>query len=274
MNAENSRIPDELRALLSGLAREYAAILGDALTGVYVHGSIAFGCFRWDRGDVDFLVVVNRPPTQAEKERMIRWLLEADAACPPKGFEMSVVLEDVCRSFRYPTPYELHYSNGYRDRSRADLHGLCASLHGEDRDLAAHFTVTRAVGFPLCGAPVAAVFGPVPRADYLDSILWDVESAEDEIDENPAYFALNLCRVAAYLEDGAVVSKAGGGAWALERLEGDLRPVAEAALRHYTDGAPMDADPEALRRFARRMLARIRAAGEGHRHSPRSMLTW
>ena len=85
------------------------------------------------------------------------------------------------------------------------------AVHGLDRDLAAHFTVTRAVGVPLWGAPAADVFAPVPAADYLDSIWYDVEGAEDDILENPVYVILNLCRVLAYLRDGAVLSKAQAG---------------------------------------------------------------
>ena len=59
-------------ALLKRICDAYRAILGDKLTGVYLHGSLAFGCFTWATGDIDFLVVAESPLTQAEKETLVR----------------------------------------------------------------------------------------------------------------------------------------------------------------------------------------------------------
>jgi hypothetical protein len=73
-------------------------ILGDKLTGLYVHGSLAFGCFRWETGDIDYLAVVKEPLSTAEKVGLIEALLRMDRAAPPKGLEMSVVLEQHCRT--------------------------------------------------------------------------------------------------------------------------------------------------------------------------------
>ena len=137
--------------LLQKIKSSYQIILQDKLVGIYIHGSIAFQCFTWENSDIDFLVVVKEPLSQKEKEDLISELLELDEYAPQKGFEMSVVLQSVCKPFVYPTPYELHFSNSYRERYREDLAGLCESLHGEDKDLAAHITVINAVGIPLCG---------------------------------------------------------------------------------------------------------------------------
>lgn len=245
------------RELLSRIARQYEAILGDKLTGVYLHGSIAMGCFIWATGDIDFLVVAEAPLTQAEKEALVRVLLDLDAQAPPKGFEMSVVLRTVCRPFVHPTPFELHFSNAHKARAAADLPAYCRDMHGDDPDLAAHCTVLQQRGERLCGAEVADVFGAVPRAAYVDSILGDVENAAEEIAANPVYVTLNLCRVLAYLQEGSVLSKAEGGAWGLAHLpEGD-HPLLRAALAAY-DGAAFPRE-DRLADFAADMLGRIRA---------------
>ena len=52
-------------ALLDALCADFRAVLGDKLAGFYAHGSIAFGCFRWETGDIDFLAVAKSPLTQA-----------------------------------------------------------------------------------------------------------------------------------------------------------------------------------------------------------------
>ena len=242
--------------LLSRIRNEYQRILGPKLTGIYVHGSIAFGCFRWETSDIDFLVVVESNLTMDEKEALILTLLALDCLAPSKGFEMSVILRSVCRPFADPTPFELHYSNAHRASYQRDLSGTCQMLQGTDPDLAAHMTVVNHVGIVLCGAPVKTVFAPVPRQSYLRSIWYDVENAAEEVGCDPVYYVLNLCRVLAYLEDGLVLSKAQGGEWGLLHMKEDRETIA-AALSAYLAGTAFSFG-DGLCTFADKMLRRIR----------------
>ncbi len=242
--------------LLGVIKSEYTAILGAKLVGIYVHGSIAFGCFNRERSDIDFLVVVNSPLTQEEKESLISVLLKLENHAPQKGFEMSVVLQSVCKPFVYPTPYELHFSNSYLESYKTNLSAQCSSLNGTDKDLAAHITVTQSVGIPLCGAPVADVFGEVPRNNYIDSLLYDIENAADEIIRDPIYFTLNLCRVLAYLTDGVVLSKEQGGNWGAAHLP-RYSGLINGARTAYNEGCEFMADDGELMEFAKDMLIRI-----------------
>lgn len=243
------------RVLLQRVCNEYAHILGPKLTGIYLHGSMAFGCFTWATGDIDFLVVAEEPLTQEEKEALIRVLLDLSPDAPPKGFEMSVVLRADCKPFRYPTPFELHFSNAHHHRAEADLSAYCRDMHGDDPDLAAHCTVLWHRGEVLLGAPISQVFGEVPRSCYVDSILADVRSAPEDIRENPVYVVLNLCRVLAFLQDGAVLSKRQGGEWALTHLPEESHPMVTAALAAY--GGAAFPEGMALEAFATDMLGRI-----------------
>lgn len=88
-------------------------------------------------------------------------------------------------------------------------------MNGEDKDLAAHFTMIRKYGIVLYGEPVDSVFAPVPRENYIDSIYADIKNAKQDIMEDPVYITLNLCRVLAFLKDGLYLSKEEGesGAW-------------------------------------------------------------
>ena len=246
-----------VNALLQQIKTEYLAILGDTMVGFYVHGSLAFGCFSWERGDLDFLVVVSKEPTWEQKHALIEVLLRADENAPPKGFEMSIVTEDAVSPFVYPTPYVLHYSNAWRDAYRCDLAGTCRRLRGYDPDLAAHITVTRAVGFALYGKPIEEVFAPVPTEQYLDSIRLDIENAVDDIAENPVYVTLNLCRVLGYLREGLILSKEGGGMWGLANLPAEFVPLVSAALSYYRDGVVFDFDCKMGKQFADFMTREI-----------------
>lgn len=244
-----------LNALLDTIRADFTRILGSKLTGLYLHGSIAFGCFRWEISDVDFLAVVSSPLTLSEKVAVIRAIIALTPEGPPKGIEMSVVTEDVCRNFVYPTPYELHFSNFHLERYLADLEGYCQRLCGCDADLAAHFSVTRAVGQVLWGKPIEEVFSPVPREALLSSIRTD--AADADMDENPVYFTLNLCRVLACQEQGLMLSKQGGGEWGLDNLPGEHHPAIHAALAAYTGNGDETAPKDALNAFCEYAKRRI-----------------
>lgn len=244
----------ELLEIISG---EYCSILGDKLVGIYVHGSIAFGCFHWEKSDIDFLVVVKEALVPAEKEKLIEVLMDMENECPPKGFEMSVVLEKNCTSFVYPTPFELHFSKAHIESCRKNMKEYCSTMHGTDKDLAAHITVIRKTGFALCGRAITEVFDKVPREDYLDSIKCDIENAEHEIMDNPVYIILNLCRVLAYSEESLVLSKEQGALWGLENLPVCYEPVVRAAQRAYGSGETFFADGRLMKDFSRYMKDRI-----------------
>ena len=99
--------------LLVRIQTEMAAILRQNLAGVYLHGSLAFGCFHPAVSDIDFIVVVREPLVHEVKKELLQAVLKLDAFAPAKGLEMSVVLSDHCRHFVYPTPYEFHYSRWF-----------------------------------------------------------------------------------------------------------------------------------------------------------------
>lgn len=98
--------PDDprVRILLHRIAAACRNTLGDTLAGVYVHGSLAFGCFCWTQSDIDFLVAVRRPLSQAQKEALLRALLALEPDAPSKGLEMSAVLEHTAGPLSTPRP--------------------------------------------------------------------------------------------------------------------------------------------------------------------------
>ncbi len=229
------------QALMDAIAGDFEAILGNKLTGLYIHGSIAFGCFRWETSDIDFLAVASAPLTQDEKVGILECLLRRAPDAPPKGIEMSIVLEKDCRNPRHPIPFELHFSNAHLARVRADLPGFARDMHGQDPDLAGHFAVTQAAGLTWRGKSIGEIFAPVPREALLASILSDVQDARDGLDENPVYHILNLCRTLACVWEGKILSKAGGGEWGIQNLPEEHRPVILSAQKNYAHGDPMTA---------------------------------
>lgn len=251
-----AREAERANALLERIAADFRGVLGDGLVGFYVHGSLAFGCFRWDAGDLDFLAVVNRPLAFDERRALIRVLLDRTPEAPLKGIEMSVVTEAAMRDFRHPSPFELHFSPAHLGAIRAGLDAYCRDAAGVDPDLAAHLAAARTCSRAIIGDPARDAFPPVPKEAVLDSIRYDVldESAD------PLYAALNLCRALAYLAEGRMLSKCGGAVWALRHLPDADRPVVRQALAGYLSGA--EVDTEALAALCQRLRRHFRDAAD------------
>lgn len=205
------------------------------LVGVYIHGSLTLGCFHWDNSDIDFIVVLENMPPQVKKEEYITGLLNINKSCPPKGLEMSIVLEKYTHQFVYPTPFELHFSNAHLKKCSDDLRAYCQHMNGMDKDLAAHFTIIKKSCIVLCGKTVKDTFGEIPKKDYFDSIKCDIENAEEEVLENPIYIILNLCRVLAYKYEDIILSKKDGGIWGIENIDKKYAGIIEKALSAYQD---------------------------------------
>ena len=247
----------ELRTMCSAFVERSKAIFKDELCGIYLHGSAVMGCFNPQKSDVDLLVIVYNTLSDEIKRAYMEMVVELNSAAPPKGIEMSVVRKDVCDPFLYPTPYELHFSAGHLDWYREEPEEYIQKMKGTDKDLAAHFTILRARGERLYGAPIREVFGEVPKEDYLDSIWFDIENAREEITEYPMYLILNLTRVLAYCREALVLSKKEGAEWALDRLPPEYCGLIRTALREYTTAEDAAYDPECSQKYAEYMLREI-----------------
>lgn len=126
--------------ILQEITKKFQVILKDNLVGIYLHGSVSFGCAT-DASDIDFIVVVKEPLRLEEKEKIISVILKSRNLAPAKGLEMSIVLQRDCRFFSYPTPYQLHYSPMHQKGYEENLKEYCNKMQGVDYDLAAHFMV-------------------------------------------------------------------------------------------------------------------------------------
>ena len=254
---------NDMEKIIDRFVSGSAAVLKEKLTGIYLHGSAAMGCFQPKKSDLDLLVVTQEALTDTEKREYMDMVLRLEADGPAKGIEMSIVTKDVCNHFVYPTPFILHYSRMHTEWYRRDPEDYILKMKGTDRDLAAHFTVIRNRGICLYGRPVNEVFSMVPEQCYLDSILNDVSNAKEEIADNPMYLILNLARVLGYVKKKKILSKKEGGLWGLENLPERFHPLIRSALDEYESGLNVQYDPEPAREYASWMLRQI-TSGQQH----------
>lgn len=247
----------DYKMILNCISEKYQKILNENLVGIYIHGSIALGCFNWNKSDIDFLVVVNKELSQDIKIKLIDVVVGLNKNAPYKGLEMSIVLKENCTNFIYPTPFELHFSNMHMKWYLEDSNDYCKKMNGLDEDLAAHFTIINKCGIVLYGLPIEDVFGKVPIENYIDSIKGDVENAKTDIYDSPMYIVLNLCRAAAYIHDNLILSKAQGGLWGISNLESSYNGIIIQALHSYETNEIMSIQNEEADNFCDYMLKKI-----------------
>ena len=245
-------------SLIKTFVGQSKSILQDNLVGIYLHGSSVMGCFNPRKSDIDLIVVADHHLSDPVKRAYMDMVVGCNASGPEKGIEMSIVLRKVCSPFVYPTPFELHFSEGHLKWYKEDPDDYIRKMNGTDKDLAAHFTVISKRGQCLYGAPVKDVFAAVPDSCYLDSLWYDIEGAAEEIAEHTMYLTLNLARVLAYKEDGLVLSKKEGGDWAIRHLPSEYHPLIADALREYCESADVAYDKALAGRYAEYALAQLR----------------
>lgn len=247
--------------LLDKFIKQSKEILRDNLTGIYLHGSLVMGCYNPNKSDVDLIVVVKEEMSLSSKRELMKMVVELNQHAPAKGIEMSVVKKNVCNPFIYPTPYELHFSNGHLDWYLEDPEDYVLKMNGTDKDLAAHFTIIRNRGIAIYGLPIHEVFGIVPKKDYIDSIWFDVKNAKEDILENPLYVILNLTRVLAYLKEEKILSKEEGGKWGLANLPEEYHFLIQQALNEYKNSEEQAYDFKLAKKYAKYMLNEIKERG-------------
>jgi predicted nucleotidyltransferase len=236
--------------------------IGDKLTGIYLHGSMAMGCFNHEKSDIDLLIVIENDITDVQKMEFMKQVVTLNERASAKGLEISIVKREYCRPFVYPTPFELHFSPMHLQWFRDNPENYVENMRGEDKDLAAHFTIINRYGIVLYGEQIENIFAEVPKKNYVESIWLDVEGAREDIAEEPMYMTLNLCRVLAFLKEDLCLSKLQGGEWGLAHMSERYHPLILQALNCYKTNQIMQADMELAGQFADEMLTIIKLEKE------------
>lgn len=255
MKRLSTDVPESVRALLEQIVDSLQLLLGDNLVGIYLHGSLAMGSFNPESSDIDFLIIVGSKLDVRIKRAIIHSLLELSKSVPKNGLEMSIVLREELTDFKYPTPYELHYSNMWKEQYLADK--VEYEKKNTDPDLAAHFVITKERGICLFGESIEKVFPKVPSQIYLESIMADARDICNTIYNKPIYGVLNLCRVLAFSKAELITSKAEGGQWALQHIDQRYHTLVQQALGDYlgeTNNLTSDYENHLLKDFSTYMM--------------------
>lgn len=222
------------------------ADLGDALTGVYLFGSVALDDYRPPHSDLDIAVVAARSLRPGEGERVAGRLDHGCVPCPARRLELVIYAQG--RLAAGDVTFELDLNTGpglqeWRDDPRA------APAHWFVLDVA----IGRGHGRIVTGPPPADVFPDQPEERIVrairESLDWHIDhgTGEGDAEADAADTVLNACRAWRFLEEGIWSSKTQAGRWALSRA--DRSVVVGEALARREAGEPGPSAAEA-RRFA------------------------
>ncbi|GCE22620.1 aminoglycoside adenylyltransferase domain-containing protein [Dictyobacter kobayashii] len=201
--------PTSTRVQLNLLCEGLRTTLDTQLVGIYLHGSLAMGCFNPKSSDIDLLVVTQQPLSVFVKRQLMLQILQSSQQ--PSPLEISFLVAEQINPYRHPLPFELHYSETWRAKTLADLDSGAWQHWNEhqatDSDLDAHLTILRQRGLTLYGQEHQQIFPVVPANYYIATIIADYNEAREKKLSAPVYFLLNACRVHAYLQASHIYSK-------------------------------------------------------------------
>jgi streptomycin 3"-adenylyltransferase len=213
--------------------------MGDAVLGVYLHGSAVEGGLR-PRSDIDVLGVTRRPSTREERRSIVARLLAISGwhavEGPARSIELTMVVQDEVRPWRYPPPLDLQYGDWWR----AELERDEEPWTSPNPDLAIVLTAARTSARPLVGPPITEAIDPVPVPDLRRALLDALPSLLADLEGDEANVVLTLTRMWLTMVTGAIEPKDVAAGWAIERLPVQHRAVVARARAVYVDGTADD----------------------------------
>lgn len=251
-----------VNAFVNELHRCMAAMLGDALVGLYLDGSLALGGFD-EHSDVDFVAVTRQrisQPTFLRLQAMHRDLAQLDS------------------------PWAVQHEGSYLSRSELRHYDPARSSHpniergvGEilkwathDATWNVHRHILRECGIVVVGPPPHTLVAPVDFAQLRIEmrrclVNWPgviVQYGDSPIGSRgyQSYIVLTLCRMLCTIEAGEIRSKPAAVEWAIAALGDEWRETIHHAWTGRSRGGE-PADPAAVaqtRRFITFALERSR----------------
>lgn len=228
--------PQEALEFAQALAHATSRAL--AVAAVVLHGSLTFGDYLPGRSDVDLLVVVDDPLADTQGAALAE-AVDQEWPRAPVRVDLRVVTRAVAAAPTPLPPMEAYLTIRQGREPRIRVEGPCPG----ERDLVVEFSVCRAHGRSILGAPPVELIGEVPDEWVLD--VGDAQLADWEaIGDDPPYAQLTVltaCRFWRFAEEGQHCSKDAAGEWALRR-DPEMEVVRDALRQRHSDPPhPIDA---------------------------------
>lgn len=129
--------------ILEELSKNILKIIGDDLVGIYLHGSLAMGCYNPKSSDIDFVIIVRNHLNPNNKKSLIEYLVKIEQGTMDVHFEMSMIKEQDLHPCKHPMNFLLHYSKQHK---KAFIESGSMCQNSIDPDLIAHIAMIKEGG--------------------------------------------------------------------------------------------------------------------------------
>ncbi len=224
-----------IQSEVNTLTTELPRLLGkQQLLGLYLHGSLALGGFNPTRSDINMLAVTRHGMKVETKRTIVDLLMRVSKMPCPIALHFLVAQDIVSfpHLLSHSLPYDFYYSEAQRERLQQDLRNGAWEYWNEVRNHDATLTMAFFQHL-ICLEPFATELPVVSKQAYRAALIEATRVAQKNPLHNPLAFVLNVCRDAAYLHDGSVLSKEAGGVWGLAHLPIQQHPLIEQMLTLY-----------------------------------------
>ena len=257
-------LPFEILNQINNVIDIWKRHLGDNLTGVYLHGSIALNAFNPDSGDIDILVVVKDSVEVATKLEIAKDIIKIDRSpCP---LEMSAVKQIDAKKWKTPGNCVFHYSDfwtkKYLERFKnPNLEVYVADHEFSDADVTSYIKLLKQCGIVLYGEEIQEVFADVSDEDFWSAISADIEDY-DFHDYDARYLTSNvliLGRILSFKKEKRILSKYEGGLWMINNVPEDLKYLPELAMKVWFEGEEHILPDDDLKRLRDYLVEEIKS---------------
>lgn len=199
------RVGDRDERQLDRCVRAIRESLGPRAVAVVLHGSAVEGGLR-PSSDLDVLVVVDQPTTQAQRARLVSSLLEVSgsrASVPGRPVEATVVAATALHPWEHPVTIECQY--GEWRRASYDAGEVPGPTVSSDATIQLDSAARR--GRSLWGPSPETLLPAIPAADVVAASLSGVDGLLANIEGDERNVLLTFARMLVTVEGGVVVPK-------------------------------------------------------------------
>lgn len=210
------------------------------LTGIYLYGALATGCYHPRHNNIDLIVVVREDIDDPTLWVLIRLLTRVSSK--PYSYSVSLIKESTLFPWRHPIPLIFHYEESLRPhytQMLKDMRFEPISFQRAKMILTLKIGMIQRWGICLVGQELEYTFPSIPRTDFLKALMWDVETAYENMIYDPVYAVLALSRAYYFLLKGQIVCRDTAAELILPELNTDIQIIVNAIIEYYQGDRPV-----------------------------------
>lgn len=205
----------------------------NSLLAVYLYGSAVIGGLR-PKSDVDLLVIINQPMTDAVRSKLTIELMRISGRHPAvsdelRPLELIIFLHNDISEYSYPLRSEYVYGEWLRDSFEAGVIPEPVS----DPDFTLLLAQARQEARPLIGLPPMELLPCIPDGEIRRAMGDAIPSLLNTLVGDEGNVLLTLVRMLQTVTTGEFVPKNIAAEWAIPRLPSSVATVVFMASQAY-----------------------------------------